>query len=89
MNNPFHTGKGRLQVGDFGCGALAMKFGLALGSGRTLAEEAWRTVPVIAVVPDDDSECHARIRQQKAWCRFVNEIADQEKYPYLEIEREL
>ena len=70
-------GGGTLQVVDFGCGALAMKFALALAAGDRLARGVH--CPRIDIVPDDDSDAMLEIGK-KAWCRFVNEIV---KYPEL------
>ena len=51
--NPLVTGKGQLRVIDFGCGALAVQFGLALVAADTLARH--RRLPQITVIPIDTS----------------------------------
>ena len=79
--NPLRTGKGRLQVVDFGCGALAMQFGLALASAETLRKLG--KCPKIAILSADESE-DMRLIGKKLWDRFVDEINDEEEYPGLE-----
>ena len=79
--NPLRTGKGRLQVLDFGCGALAMQFGLALAGAKTLKKRG--KCPRIAIVSKDESE-HMRRIGKKVWCRFRQEIKDADRYPQLE-----
>ena len=78
--NPLTTCKGRLQVVDFGCGALATQFGLALAGAETLRRRAKR--PRVAIVSTDESN-HMRRIGKKMWRRFVEEIANEDKYPRL------
>ena len=66
-----------LQVVDFGCGALAMQFGLALAAADALEERG--TVPSIAIVSQDESEPMKDIGRN-IWQCFIEEIA---KYPGL------
>ncbi len=66
-----------MQVVDFGCGALAMQFGLALAAADALEERG--TVPSIAIVSQDESEPMKEIGW-KIWQCFIEEIA---KYPEL------
>ena len=78
--NPLRTGKSRLQVVDFGCGALAMQFGLALAGAETLRRRG--RGPKIDIVSTDESD-HMRRIGKKMWRRFIEEIADADKYPRL------
>ena len=78
--NPLRTGKGRLQVVDFGCGALAMQFGLALAGAETLRKFSKR--PELAIAYTDKSD-HMPHIGEKMWRRFIEEIADTDKYPRL------
>ncbi len=75
--NPLVTGKGQLSVIDFGCGALAVQFGLALVAADTLAKR--RKLPQIAVLPIDTSEPMKSIGWS-IWSQFTDEI---ERYPEL------
>ena len=75
--NPLVTGKGRVSVIDFGCGALAVQFGLALVAADTLAKH--RRLPQIAVLPIDTSEPMKSIGRS-IWSHFTEEI---ERYPEL------
>lgn len=79
--NPLRTGHGRLQVIDFGCGALAMQFGLALAGAAIRKKRG--ACPKIAIVSTDESD-HMRRIGKKMWRRFIREIADEDKYPGLE-----
>ncbi len=82
-NNPLRNGIGSLQVVDFGCGALAMQFGLALAAADALEEH--QKLPQVAVVSEDDSEAMKEIGWS-IWHNFVKEIA---KYPELSSLREV
>ena len=84
--NPLRSGSGNLEVFDFGCGALAMQFGLALAAADTMKKH--NTCPQIAVTSRDKNEPMRRIGE-KLWCRFVDEIADEEKYPELNALRQV
>ena len=77
-NNPLRSGGGSLEVFDFGCGALAMQFGLALAA----ADLRRRQRPRISVISRDSSKPMVRIGR-RIWDRFVREIADKKKYPKL------
>ncbi len=76
--NPLVAGLGRLQVVDFGCGALAMQFGLALAGAETLRRHG--RCPKFAIVPMDESDHMQQIGEQ-TWRRLIQEIADTDKYP--------
>ena len=78
--NPLRSGSGNLEVFDFGCGALAMQFGLAFAAADTMKKH--NTCPQIAVTSRDKNEPMRRIGE-KLWFRFVDEIADEGKYPEL------
>lgn len=78
--NPLRTGKGRLHVVDFGCGALAMQFGLALAGAETLKRRG--ACPKISIVSIDESDPMRSIGI-KMWHQFVEEISDMDKYPRL------
>ena len=52
--NPLKSGSGSLQVVDFGCGALAMLFGLVLAATDTL--QKLEALPRIAIVSEDTSQ---------------------------------
>ncbi len=69
--NPIVRGEGALQVFDFGCGALATKFGLALAAADALREGS--QLQTITVQSCDESEAMKDIGK-KIWCDFVNEI---------------
>ncbi len=77
IKNPLVTGEGRLSVIDFGCGALAVQFGLALVAADTLAGRG--RMPQIAVLPLDTSEPMKSIGWS-IWNQFTDEI---ERYPEL------
>ena len=66
-----------MQVVDFGCGALAMQFGLALAVADALEERG--TVPSIAIMSQDASKPMKDIGWN-IWQCFIEEIA---KYPEL------
>ena len=83
--NPLLSGSGSLQVVDFGCGALAVQFGLALAAADTLEEHD--TLPEIAVISCDVSKPMVQIGWE-LWCRFVDEIADEAEYPELDTLRQ-
>ncbi len=78
-NNPLRTGNGSLEVFDFGCGELAMQFGLALAVADGVEEQG--TIPQIAILSEDDSEPMKDIGW-RIWRNFVREIAE---YPELGI----
>ena len=83
--NPLLEGRGNLQVVDFGCGALAMQFGLALMAADTLENRG--SYPRMAIVSTDSRDEMPRIGRQM-WCRFVEEIDDARKYPELDALRQ-
>ena len=66
-----------MQVVDFGCGALAMQFGLALAAADALEERG--TLPRIGIISEDASEPMPRIGWN-IWQCFIEEIAN---YPEL------
>lgn len=69
--NPLKSGRGNLQVVDFGCGALAMQFGLSLAATDALEERG--TVPSIAIMSQDASKPMREIGWN-IWQCFVEEI---------------
>ena len=75
--NPLKSRGGDLQVVDFGCGALAMQFGLALAVADTLEERG--TVPSIAIMSQDASKPMKDIGWN-IWQCFIEEIVN---YPEL------
>ena len=79
--NPLRSGGGSLQVFDFGCGALAMQFGLALAAADVLQEQG--TLPTISIISGDDSESMKEIGR-RTWHFFVSEVSGKEKYPELD-----
>ena len=84
--NPLRSGSGSLEVFDFGCGALAMQFGLALAAVDTVKK--YHTCPQLAVVSRDKNKPMHRIGK-RLWRRFVDEIADEENYPELNALRQV
>ena len=80
--NPLRSGSGSLEVFDFGCGALAMQFGLALAAADTMQRH--HTCPQIAVTSRDKNNLMHRIGK-KLWSRFV----DEKKYPELSALRQV
>ena len=79
--NPLRSGSGSLQVVDFGCGALAVQFGLALAAADTWQEH--RTLPEIRIISCDASKPMVQIGRE-LWNRFMDEIADEAEYPELD-----
>ena len=79
-HNPLKSGKGSLHVRDFGCGTLAMQFGLALAAAESVAQ--LRTVPRVNIVSEDSSQPMVAIGRI-IWEAFTGEIADLRKYPTL------
>lgn len=79
--NPLRTAKGGVQVVDYGCGELALQFGLALAAADTLEELG--AAPRISVRSEDESQDMIQYGQ-KIWIAFVNEIVNSRKYPELE-----
>ena len=75
--NPLLTGEGSLRVIDFGCGALATQFGLALAAADTLAEHS--KSPQITVELIDPSES-MKSMGWAIWSAFLNET---QRYPVL------
>ena len=84
--NPFRSGSGSLEVFDFGCGALAMQFGLALAAADTMKKH--HTCPEITIASRDKNKSMRRIGK-KLWRRFVDEIADEKTYPELNTLRQV
>ena len=82
--NPLLAGHSSLQVHDFGCGELAMQFGLALAAADTLKEGG--NIPDIVIFSGDSSDFMAQFGW-RLWDRFVNEIADSNEYPALDVLR--
>ena len=62
---------GGLEVSDFGCGALAMQFGLALATAATL--EAGQYPPALTVTSSDASQ-PMLLLGRKLWDKFIREI---------------
>ena len=71
----------RLYVYDFGCGALAMNFGLAL----SIADEMNEGLGISQIAVESvDKSCVMKRIGRRIWMRFINEIANKAKYPDLE-----
>ena len=83
--NPLRDGNGSLQVVDFGCGALAMQFGLALAASDTLQRRS--KLPDLAIFSEDASEDMCRIGQL-LWERFLDEIDNEGEYTELDALRQ-
>lgn len=79
--NPLKSGKGSLHIRDFGCGTLAMQFGLALAAADSLEEI--RIAPRINILSEDSSE-PMRAIGWRIWEAFVDEISDGMEYPELD-----
>ena len=62
---------GGLEVYDFGCGMLAMQFGLALASADTL--EAGQYPPALTVTSSDTSQ-PMLLLGRKLWDKFIREV---------------
>lgn len=69
--NPIMSRDSALQVFDFGCGALAMKFGLALAASNVLHESG--NLHRIIVQSEDESPSMKAIGE-KIWDKFLGEI---------------
>ena len=76
--NPLLTGRGSLRIVDFGCGALAMQFGLALAAAGTLRR--YQTLVPITILSEDSSEPMKNLGWM-LWYSFMGEI---EKYSELD-----
>ena len=79
-HNPLKSGKGSLHVRDFGCGTLAMQFGLALAAADSVAQ--LRTFPRVNIFSEDSSRPMVAIGR-RIWSAFIGEIASRRKYPTL------
>lgn len=77
--NPLVSGSGSLFVRDFGCGELAMQFGVALAALDSFEEHG--TVPEIIVFSEDNSP-HMISLGNRTWSAFLREISG-EGYPDL------
>ena len=78
--NPLLSGIGSLEIFDFGCGALAMQFGLTLAAADALYERG--TFPRIVIISCDASKDIREIGW-KIWKCFTKEIANCAMYPEL------
>lgn len=85
-HNPLKSGKGSLHVRDFGCGTLAMQFGLALAAADAIGER--RNFPRINIFSEDSSQPMVAIGW-KIWNAFIGEIASWRKYPTLKALRQV
>lgn len=85
-HNPLKSGKGSLHVRDFGCGTLAMQFGLALAAADSVAQ--LRTVPRVNIFSEDSSQPMIAIGR-RIWETFTSEIASRRKYPTLNALRQV
>lgn len=74
------TDTGRLYVVDFGCGALAMQFGVALAIADALQKN--QKVYSACVVSYDKSKAMTNIGK-KVWEQFKSEVRKDAKLPYL------
>ena len=81
-SNPIRTGEGRLLVEDFGCGTLAMQFGLALAGAEVLPRLKPKA-PKILIASSDDSD-QMKSLGEKIWRRFNEEIGKEDRYTELE-----
>ncbi len=75
------TNTGRLYVVDFGCGALAMHFGVALAIADALQNN--QKIHSACVVSYDESKAMINIGK-KAWEQFKSEVRKDARLPYLE-----
>ncbi len=78
--NPLVSNQNSLNVFDFGCGALALQFGLVLAAAE--ATSLGNSPCQILLDSDDDSYPMKQIGN-RIWLEFVNEISKQSKYPRL------
>ena len=78
--NPLLNCRTELYVEDFGCGQLAMQFGLLLVALDALEESG--VFPRISIRSTDPSDEMKEIGWQ-IWRRFEAEISDSKKYPLL------
>ena len=83
--NPLRWGKGALYVEDFGCGQLAMQFGLLIAASDAL--ESLGGCPSISILSKDPSDKMKEIGWQ-IWREFKAQISDSKKYPQLQRLRE-
>ena len=83
--NPLSSGKSELSVEDFGCGQLAMQFGLLLAASDTLGSLG--ACPRISIRSTDPSAEMKELGWQ-VWHEFVAEIGEVKKYPTLHRLRE-
>ena len=70
--NSLASGRDSLEVFDFGCGALAMQFGLALAAADRFKNR--QTLPQVAIISCDTSE-HMKTIGWRIWHRFVEVVA--------------
>ena len=75
------TDTGRLYVFDYGCGALAMKFGVALAIADALQKN--QKIYSACVASYDESEAMKNIGK-KVWEQFKSEVQKDARLPYLE-----
>ena len=75
------TDTGRLYVFDFGCGALAMQFGVALAIADALRKN--QEVHSAYIACNDKSEAMTNIGK-KIWEQFKSEVQKDAGLPYLE-----
>ena len=68
------------EVFDFGCGALAMQFGMALAAADVVEEHG--VVPRIGIIPFDSSLSMINMGR-KLWLRFMSEVDDFKKHKEL------
>ena len=71
---------GDLQVVDFGCGTLAMLFGLVLAASETHREDEAHPQTFTKLI---EESCDMRRIGVDVWYRFRREIRDAETYPSL------
>ena len=82
-DNPLSDSSDRLKVVDFGCGELAMQFGLALAA--TDALEKHRRVPQITVFSEDGSDPMREV----GWNIWHHFLENTKQYPELSPLREV
>ena len=83
---PLVNEDGFAEVSDFGCGELAMQFGLAMAAADPSIE-----VPIsrkVSIISSDVSS-HMETLGWKLWCNFIIEIMNEEKYPQLQLLNEV
>lgn len=79
--NPIVDGKGCLHIVDFGCGSLAMQFGLAMAMAEAMQRN--RELPIVVVTSEDASQ-DMKDHGELMWDIFVSEISRKDQYRELD-----